>query len=301
MNPDRFVPSPDDKINLLKLNISQAEPDGTLDLVASVYDHENNMIRDEIDCPGKKIITFSNVLAHGSFPLAEILDNLLQLGQQAMNNPVEIEFAVDIESSGKRLKNFSLLQIRPIVVNEQSINFKIDTVQTDEVIIYSEKALGNGVYHNISDLVYVKPDAFKPADSLIIAQELERINERFVSEQHPYLLIGPGRWGSCDPWLGIPVKWANISAARIIVESGLEHFRVDPSQGTHFFHNLTTFGVGYLTVNPYLNDGIYNIDYLNAQSAAYESRFLKHIRFDKPLKIEIDGKSNKAVVYKPEQ
>jgi CheY-like chemotaxis protein len=299
MNPDRFVPSPDDKINLLKLDIQDAERDGTLNLAASVYDHENNVIRDGFDYPGKKIITFSNVLTHGSFPLAEILDNLLQLGQQAMNNPVEIEFAVDTDKTGSTLHTFNLLQIRPIVVNEQSINFRIENINLEEVIIYSEKALGNGVYNNIRDVVYVKPDAFKPAESLKIALELEKLNENFIREQSQYILIGPGRWGSCDPWLGIPIKWAHISAARIIAESGLEHFRVDPSQGTHFFHNLTTFGVGYLTVNPYMKDGFYNVDFLDNQTAVSESQFLRHIRFERPMKIEIDGRSNKAVVYKP--
>ncbi len=299
MNPDKFIPSPDDKINLLKLAIQEAEADGTLNLAASVYDHENNMIRDGYDHPGKKIITFSNVLTHGSFPLAEILENLLKLGQEAMNNPVEIEFAVDTDSTGKVLQSFSLLQIRPIVVNEQSINSRIENIRSDEVIIYSEKALGNGLYANISDIVYVRPDTFKSADSLKIAQELEKINEQFVGEQRPYLLVGPGRWGSSDPWLGIPIKWAHISAARIIVESGLEHFRVDPSQGTHFFHNLTTFGVGYLTVNPFMHDGIFNVDYLNDQPAFRETAFLRHIRFERPMKIEIDGKTNRAVVYKP--
>jgi CheY-like chemotaxis protein len=299
MNPDKFVPSPDDKVNLFKLAISDAEVDGTLNLAASVYDHENNLIRDGFDHPGKKIITFSNVLSHGNFPLAEILENLLKLGQQAMNNPVEIEFAVDTDASGKMLQQFSLLQIRPIVVNEQSINFRIENIEENNVIIYSEKALGNGIYSNISDVVYVKPDVFRPADSIKIAQELEKINEHFVREQHPYLLVGPGRWGSSDPWLGIPIKWAHISAARVIVESGLEHFRVDPSQGTHFFHNLTTFGVGYLTVNPFMRDGIFNVDYLNKQPAARETSFIRHIRFERPMKIEIDGKTNKAVVYKP--
>jgi CheY-like chemotaxis protein len=300
MNPDKFVPSPDDKVNLLRLSVQEAEADGALNLAASVYDHENNMIRDGLDHPGKRIITFSNVLSHGSFPLAEILDNLLQLGQQAMNNPVEIEFAVDTDSSGKALQQFSLLQIRPIVVNEQSINFRIENIHEKDVIIYSEKALGNGTYSNISDIVYVKPDAFKPSESLKIAQELEKFNEKFVKDQRSYLLVGPGRWGSSDPWLGIPIKWAHISAARVIVESGLEHFRVDPSQGTHFFHNLTTFGVGYLTVNPFMHDGIFNVDYLNDQPAADETGFIRHIRYERPMRIEIDGKANKAVVYKPQ-
>lgn len=299
MNPDKFVPSVDDKVNLIRLNIEDAECDDTLQMAASIYDHENNMIRDGFDCSGKKIITFSNVLTHGSFPLAGILDELLQLGHQAMNNPVEIEFAVDTDTTGRMMQSFYLLQIRPIVVNEQSINSRIEIVNSEEVIIYSEKALGNGTYTNIKDIVYIKPETFKASDSLKIAQELEKVNEEFVRNQHSYVLIGPGRWGSSDPWLGIPIKWAHISAARVIVESGLEHFRVDPSQGTHFFHNLTTFGVGYLTVNPYMHDGICNIDYLNTRNAAFETQYLRHIRFEKPVKIEIDGKTNRAVVYKP--
>ncbi len=299
MNPDKFIPSVDDKVNLIKLSIQDAECDNTLQLAASVYDHENNMIRDGFDCSGKKIITFSNVLTHGSFPLAGILDELLKLGHQAMNNPVEIEFAVDTDITGSKLQSFYLLQIRPIVVNEQSINFRIEKINSEEAIIYSEKALGNGTYTNIKDIVYIKPETFKPNNSLKIAQELEKLNEEFVRSQHAYVLVGPGRWGSSDPWLGIPIKWAHISAARVIVESGLEHFRVDPSQGTHFFHNLTTFGVGYLTVNPYMHDGICNIDFLNAQAAAFETQFLRHISFERPMKIEIDGKTNRAVVYKP--
>jgi hypothetical protein len=192
------------------------------------------------------------------------------------------------------------LQIRPIVVNEQNINFKIEKVDPDGVVVYSEKALGNGIYYNITDVVYVKPESFKPAQNPEIARELESLNVRFIQEQRQYILIGPGRWGSSDPWLGIPVKWAHISAARIIVESGLEHFRVDPSQGTHFFHNLTTFGVGYLTINPFMKDGIYNVDFLNRQPTVDETHFLRHVRFDKPMRIEIDGKTNRAVVYKPD-
>ncbi len=298
MNADRFTASPDDKINLLKLDIAEAKDDGTLNLVTSVYDHENNMIREGTDYPGRKIVTFSNVLSHGTFPLAEILDNLLRLGEQAMNNPVEIEFAVDTDKTGSKFTHFNLLQIRPIVVNEQSIHARIDKVNQDEVIVYSEKALGNGSYNNISDIIYVKPESFKTSETVQIAAELETMNSEFLKNQCQYVLIGPGRWGSSDPWLGIPIKWANISAARIIVESGLENFRVDPSQGTHFFHNLTTFGVGYLTINPYINDGIYNIDFLNSQPAKSETHFLRHIQFPRPLRVEIDGKSNKAVIYK---
>ncbi len=216
-----------------------------------------------------------------------------------MNNPVEIEFAVDFDEKENGRGTFNLLQIRPIVVNEQSINSRIDKINTEDVIIYSDKALGNGIYNNIQDIVYVKPEAFKPGESLSIAGELENMNADFVRQQKQYVLIGPGRWGSSDPWLGIPIKWAHISAARVIVESGLENFRVDPSQGTHFFHNLTTFGVGYLTINPHIKEGIYDLNYLNSREAVTETKYLRHIRFNNPLKIEIDGKSNRAVVYKP--
>jgi CheY-like chemotaxis protein len=299
MDPKQFHASTNDAVNLQKLDIADVLDDETLAMIASVYDHENNIIRDGIDSKGRKIITFSGILAHDRFPLAGIIDKLLELGQQAMNNPVEIEFALDASKSDFSDMHFSLLQIRPIVVNEQSINSKIDHIVPDEVILYSEKALGNGIYNNVHDIVYVKPDVFKPAESMNIAAELEEINEFFIRQQSQYILIGPGRWGSSDPWLGIPIKWAHISAARIIVESGLEHFRVDPSQGTHFFHNLTTFGVGYLTINPYLHDGLFQVEYLNDQPAVKETRYLRHVHFDKPMKIEIDGKSNKAVIYKP--
>ncbi|MBN1416789.1 MAG: phosphoenolpyruvate synthase [Bacteroidales bacterium] len=298
LNPDSFQPSPDDKINLVKLNISDAESHNTLRYVSSIYDYDNHMIRDTFDYPGKKIITFANILQYKTFPLAEILDTMLQLGQQAMNNPIEIEFAANLETTGEP-KIFNFLQIRPIVINEQNINFKINNVNPDDVILYSEKAMGNGIYNSITSVVYVKPNTFNPAHSKEIAAELERINDTLSARRQNYILIGPGRWGSSDPWLGIPIKWAQISAARIIVESGLENFRIDPSQGTHFFHNLTTFGVGYLTINPYINDGVYNIEFLSERSAFYESEFIRHVVFRQPLKVELDGKNNRAVVYKP--
>ncbi len=299
MNPEKFMPSTDDGINLMRLSIEDAVQDASLRLVSSVYDLENQVINDNYDSPGKKIITFSHILNHDRFPLADILENLLQLGEKAMNNPVEIEFAVDLDVPANQPASFNLLQIRPIVINEQSLNFRIEHTKPEDVIIFSEKALGNGVYNHIADIVYVKPSEFKAAESPRIARELEKINDEFVKSQKSYILVGPGRWGSSDPWLGIPIKWSHISAARIIVESGLENFRVDPSQGTHFFHNLTSFGVGYLTVNPYMNDGVYQVGYLDGQPAVNETRYLRHVRFASPLKIEIDGKSNKAVIYKP--
>lgn len=298
MNHQAFMPSPNDKINLIRHGIQDAEQDGTLRYAASVYDYENQIIRDGYDIQGKKIITFSNILNYSTFPLAEILDNLLKAGQHALNNPVEIEFAVDLDYPENHPPVFNFLQIRPIVINEQNINFRIDKIDPDTVIVFSEKALGNGIYNNISDIVYVKMTAYNPAANKNITNELEQLNSQFVSKNKGYVLIGPGRWGSTDPWLGIPIKWAQISAVRIIVETGLEHYRVEPSQGTHFFHNLTTFGVGYLTVNPYQHDGVFDLEYLDEQPITEETENLKHISFKHPLKIEIDGRSNKAVVYK---
>jgi hypothetical protein len=254
------------------------------------------MIRDGYDTPGKKIITFSNILQYHTFPLAEILETILDLGQQAMNNPIEIEFAVNLDTPPGEPKIFNFLQIRPIIVNEQSINFRINKVNPDDIIVYSEKAMGNGIFNFMFNIVYVKPETFNPSKSLEIVSELEKINNKLLAAKQSYILIGPGRWGSSDPWLGIPIKWGQISAARVIVESGLEQYRIDPSQGTHFFHNLTTFGVGYLTINPY---GIYNIDFLAKEPAVYESEYIRQVVFQKPLKVEIDGKNNKAVIYKP--
>ncbi len=300
MNPDHFLPSPDDRINLLKLKVGEAEEDQSLRQVTSVFDRENNMIRDNYYYPGEKILTFSGILSRNAFPLAEILENLLETGQKIMNTHIEIEFAVNLEADQDQPPTFNLLQIRPIVTNEQNINFKLDNIRLDDVIIYSEKALGNGVYKNLHDIVYVKPERFTEAESNEIVIELEKLNDKFLRSRRSYILVGPGRWGSSDPWLGIPVRWAQISAARLIVESGMENFRVDPSQGTHFFHNLTSFGVGYLTINPYLKDGYFDRHYVDNLETASESGHLRHVHLDGALRVEIDGKTNRGVVYKPE-
>ncbi len=300
LDPKHFVPSTDDKINLLKLKISDAEEDGSMKYASSVFDMENNVIRHGVDLPGKKIVTFANVLIHGQFPLAEITDMLLKYSQKEMNNPIEIEFAVNLDKPEGQPKVFNFLQIRPIVAHRQEINFKIGFVDPVSTIIYSEKALGNGRFENISTLVYVKPESFTSAKNNLIAKEIEELNSKLGREKKNYVLVGPGRWGSSDPWLGIPIKWAQISGARIIVESGLEDYQIDPSQGTHFFHNLTTFGVGYLTISPHSNDGYFDTGFLQKQPAAYETEFLRMVVFEKPLRIEVDGKNNKGVVYKPQ-
>lgn len=298
MNPEVFQPDVDDGINILKLSLKEAEADGSLKWVASTYDLQNGILRDGVNYDGKKLITFSNILKHNFFPLAEILQSLLEIGQKEMGKPVEIEFAVDLNRPANDPKVFYCLQIRPIVDNKETITTDLDKVSKEETVIFSKSALGNGVIQDLCDLVYIKPESFNPAKNQELAERMGRINEQFRQEKKNYILIGPGRWGSQDPWLGIPVKWPQISAARVIVESGLENYRIDPSQGTHFFQNLTSFRVGYFTINPYMNDGFYDIEYLKKFQAVYEDENIRHIRFEKPLLVEIDGRKNLGVIYK---
>ena len=267
--------------------------------IASTYDHENNVLYDGIIHPGKRVITFSGILEHKSFPLAEILTTLLDLGQREMNNPIEIEFAVNLETPPGTPKVFNFLQIRPIVYSDEINSINLENAKTEETIIFSESALGNGVFKGIHDLVYIKPESFNAAQNKTVAGVIENLNSVFIREARGYVLIGPGRWGSTDPWLGIPVKWPQISAARIIIESGLKNYRIDPSQGTHFFQNLTSFGVGYFTINPFINEGYYDVDFLNRINAVFEDSFVRHIRFEKPLEIMIDGKRHKGAIMKP--
>ncbi len=298
LDPHSFVPAVDDGANLLKLRVKEAEKDISFRYAASTYDFESHMVRDGQLGSGKRVITFSPLLNYNKIPLAEILCDLLQTGQKEMNNPIEIEFAVNMDTPAGFPAVFSFLQIRPIVLNDQSFSFNLDLVKLEDTIVYSESAMGNGRFDQLRDLVYIRPEAFDPSRSGEIAGQLEKKNEEFLSAGTNYILIGPGRWGSRDPWLGIPVKWAQISAARIIIESGLKNYRIDPSQGTHFFQNITSFRVGYFTINPFIKDGFYDVDYLDRLPAALESEYFRHIHFAKPLRVEVDGRSNRGVIYK---
>ena len=298
LDPNSFIPSVDDGANLLKIPFKDAEKDASFRYAASTYDYENHMIRDGIYGPGKRVVTFSQLLNYNAIPLAKILSDLLQTGQKEMNNPIEIEFAINLDMPTGLPAVFSFLQIRPIVLNDQSISFKLDDVNLEDTIVYSESALGNGSFEDLKDLVYVKPASFNPANNSKIAGLIEAKNEEFLRDGKNYILIGPGRWGSTDPWLGIPAKWAQLSAARVIIESGLENYRIDPSQGTHFFQNITSFRVGYFTINPFINDGFFDLEYLDKLPATMENEYFRHIRFNKPLRVEVDGKSNKGVIYK---
>ncbi len=296
---ESFHPSTDDGVNILKLSRTEAQNDGSLRYVASTYDFENGVIRDSFQTEGRKVITFNKILKHESFPLANILQILLKTGEQEMNNPIEIEFAVNLDVPEGKPKIFSFLQIRPIVETTDESRISLGEVDQADTLVYSTSALGNGLVKGIRDFVYVKPECFRAADSRLIAEHVERMNELFVEKNINYVLVGPGRWGSSDPWLGIPVKWSQISAARVIVESGLSDYRIDPSEGTHFFQNLTSFRVGYFTINPYINDGFLNLDFLNNCKALYEDEFLRHINFDEEIRIKIDATQNRGVVFKP--
>ncbi|MCF8303108.1 MAG: phosphoenolpyruvate synthase [Bacteroidales bacterium] len=298
LNYDSFHPSVDDGVNLLKLPVKEAEKDGSLKHLASTFDFQNNVIRDGTQYEGKKIITFTNILSHEVFPLAHILQRALAIGSREMNKPVEIEFAVELNNGNDCFNIFNLLQIRPIVDNKETIDSNLEEVDEKDTIIYSNSALGNGIIKNIKDFVYIKPETFDPAQNQHIAEKVGALNQEFLNQNKNYILVGPGRWGSTDPWLGIPVKWPQISAARVIVESGLENYKIDPSQGTHFFQNLTSFRVGYFTINPYINDGFFDIDYLNQFPATFENEFIRHIRFDEPLVVKIDGRKNIGLIFK---
>jgi CheY-like chemotaxis protein len=296
---ESFVPSTDDGVNILKIGLNDANNEAAMKYVASVYDRNNNILRDGVTFPGKRVVTFANILQHKLFPLADILTMILEMGQHEMNNPVEIEFAVNLETPPGTPKVFNFLQIRPIVHSDETFNINLSNINPGDSIIYSQSALGNGLFKGLKDIVYVKPESFNSARNKDIANEIERINGIFLKEGTGYVLIGPGRWGSTDPWLGIPVRWAQISAARIICESGLENYRIDPSQGTHFFQNLTSFRIGYFTINPYINEGFYDVDFLNQQKPFYEDEFIRHIRFENPLEAMVDGKRHLGVIMKP--
>ena len=290
----------DDGFNLLKLSVREADKDGALQFIASTYDPYDMVIRDGIYPGGRKVITFANILQHDVFPLAKILQLVQQYGQAEMRRPVEIEFAV-LLNQAKKTGTFYMLQIRPMVDVKADLSEDLNLISEDSLLLKSFNSLGHGVMEDIHDLVYVKTDGYSASNNPAIAYEIEKLNRKFLDEGKNYVLVGPGRWGSSDSWLGIPVKWPHISAARVIVEAGLTNYRVDPSQGTHFFQNLTSFGVGYFTINAYMNDGIYNQAYLNEQKAIEETNFLRHIHFEKPIKVKMDGKKKIGVVMMPEE
>ena len=291
--------SVDDAFNLVKLGLKDADAEGSLKYIVSTYDPYDQIIRDGYYPGGRKILSFVNILQHDVFPLADTLDQILRIGQQEMGRPVEIEFAVNMDPSDHTRATFYREQIRPIVDNKEIMDEDLSLVKNEETILSSTSVLGHGIVGDVQDIIYVKTGAFNSSNNQLIAYEIEKMNRSFTDQEKGYVLVGPGRWGSSDSWLGIPVKWPHISNARVIVECGLENYRVDPSQGTHFFQNLTSFGVGYFTVNPFKGDGWFDEAFLNAQPAVEETEYLRHVHFDAPITIKMDGKKSLGVVLKP--
>jgi len=285
----------DDGFNILKLRVKEADKDRSLDFIASTYDPYDQIIRDGIYEGGRKVISFAGMLQHGVFPFPEIMQMAMRFGSEGMHRPVEIEFACNVRD--RRILDFYLLQIRPIVDSKQMLETDLATIPDEECLLRSHMSLGHGINEDITDVVYVKTDDhFTASNNPIIATEIEIINRRFLDAGRNYVLVGPGRWGSSDYWLGIPVKWPHISAAKLIVEAGLKNYRIDPSQGTHFFQNLTSFGVGYFTVNTYMGEGIWRKEVLDALPAVEETAHVRHVRLSHPLRIMMDGKKQEGVV-----
>ncbi len=296
LKPEEFKTSIDDAVNLTRFSLWQGDKFRNLRYITSTWDMESQRISDSPYDKGRKIITFSHVLKYDTLPLAEILCDLLRIGSAEMRCPVEMEFAVNMDVPRDAQAVFSLLQIRPIIDQQGILSRTWSPEDADGAIVYAQSALGPGAVEGVRDIVYVKREAFAPKETEQIAAELLELNQLMKEQGATYALVGYGRWGSSDPWLGIPVKWQHISEARAIVECGLPDFRVEPSQGTHFFQNITSLGIGYLTVNPFLEDGSFDQQRLDALPAVWEGRFLRRVRFASPLEIFVDGRNNRGVI-----
>lgn len=288
----------DDGFNILNLRVKEAEKDGTLQYIASTYDPYDQIIRDGVYEGGRKVISFCGVLQQDVFPLPEIMQMSMKYGTEAMRRPVEIEFACNLNAD--RTGDFYLLQIRPIVDSKQTLVEDVAALPDDECLLRSHRSLGHGIVDDVTDVVYVKyDDHFTAMNNPAVASEIEHINRQMIDEGRGYVLIGPGRWGSSDPWLGVPVKWPHISAAKVIVEVALKNYRVDPSQGTHFFQNLTSFGVGYFTIDTNQSadqGGMVRKDLLDAMPAVEETQYVRHVRFKRPLRILMDGTKQEGAI-----
>jgi len=296
LRPEKFLTSMNEAVNLLKIDINSIKDFRNIRHVASTWDMANQMISDSIYTEGRRIILFSNVLKYNTFPLADILSDLLEMGSREMRNHVEIEFAINLDVPYGAQRVFNFLQIRPIVDSENRTSLNWEEIDLSGALLWAQNAIGMGTVEGASDIVYLKPEAFDNTKTEKMADEVGAINEEMKTQKRNYVLIGPGRWGSSDRFLGVPVRWGQISEASVIVECGLENFRIDPSQGTHFFQNLISFGVGYLTINPFMDDGGLDINILTSAETINETEYVRHIRFPEPLYIFVDGRNNKAII-----
>jgi hypothetical protein len=286
-----------------RFGLDAAESDGTLQALASTYSKDNHAVYDGVSRPGSRIVTFAPMLKHGTFPLAEILDDLVRAGEDALGNAVEIEFAVRLPQQAGSMDGqpaeFGFLQIRPLTLSRDTEDLALDDVRPEQLICQSSKVLGNGRIDNLRDIVVVDSQRFERSRSQEVGAAVARFNRLLNEQNRPYLLIGVGRWGSTEPWLGIPVEWDEISGARVIVEAGFRDFRVTPSQGSHFFQNLTAFQIGYFTVNPDAGEGSVDWQWLTEQPAVEEEGCVRHLRFAEPIRVLMNSRTSQGVIFKP--
>ena len=293
--------SVDDGFNIKKVRVQNFADTGALKFTVSTYDVNDMTLREGEYGIGRRVVTFNNMLKYDAFPLAKVLEFMLSKGESAMGRPVEIEFAGMVDAKGEMKGQIYWLQIRPIVDRREMLDENIMECTDDKLLLKTFTALGHGMMDNLYSVVYIRPAHFSSLNNSAIAREIEKINSNFTAQERNYILVGPGRWGSSDTALGIPVKWAHISSAKLIVESALPGYRIEPSQGTHFFQNLTSFGVGYFTVDPSSGDGtVFDVAFLDSMPAEYESEMVRIVTFNKPLMVGINGKKGLGVVLKPD-
>lgn len=287
-----------EKFSLNRRDLSEAENDGTLFFVASTFSGEDNAIRDTISIPGPRVVTFANMLKYNVFPLAEILEEILKIGRESFGSHIEMEFAVNLFEDKSRKPQFYLLQIRPMVAGQEDVEVAFNDVEPEEVLCRSNHTMGNGVIDDLTDVVFVDPETFDISQSRLIAAEVGELNKKLSTEHRNYMLIGFGRWGTTDPWLGIPVEWHQISNARMIIEANLGNFNVDPSLGSHFFHNLTSLGLGYLHISKPSDQDFIDWEWLKGHRNLVRKRYVKHVRLKQPLKIKINARDSKGMILK---
>jgi hypothetical protein len=284
----------------VRFGLDAAEADGTLPAVGSTYSVDNHAVYDGVSRPGVRIVSFAPMLKHGMFPLAAILETLVKSAEDALGNPVEIEFAVCLPRRPGDAAEFGFLQVRPLTLSRDHQDLSLDNVDPWQLLCQSNKVLGNGRMENLHDVVVVDSQRFERSRSQEVAKAVAHFNGVLSAENRPYLLIGVGRWGSNDPWLGIPVEWDEISGARVIVEAGFRDFRVTPSQGSHFFQNLTAFQIGYFTVNPDAGEGSVDWEWLGRQPSIDEDGCVRHLRFDAPVRVVMNSRQSQGIIFKPE-
>ena len=284
--------------NLHRLPISEAESHDVLKHLASTYDVENERVEPGISAPGPRILNFANILKYEYVPLARALTLIMDVGKEALGSPVELEYAVDLDKAENGLPSFHILQIKPMIGTGGEYTFDTGGIDPEEMIIYAERSMGNGKVDNITDLVYVDPKGFDKMRTREMAAQIEKFNQKMVAEDRKYILIGPGRWGTRDPFIGIPVNWSQISNAKVIVETSLDEFPLDASLGSHFFHNVTSMNVGYFSIQHDSSTSFIRWDELDEQELIEESGFVKHIRFKEPVCIMMDGKKRISIILK---